>query len=555
MAEQERTGKIETSGPHVETVSNDHAVAAVAAAPRSPTANAAAADKDGAPAAAPEHAAAHPPKPSLRRIIGGAIALAVLAAAVYFGVPVINRALNTVSTDDAYVNGHVTFVAARVPGQVLEVLVDDNYRVKKGQVIVRLDPKPYEVIVEQKKAAYDVAKADFVVAEDDVRAMIGKARSARFKLEHAVEDVNNQVALLHANVAKLNRADADYKRAQSLQKQPGVISQQEVDQYKESYRVALQNVYQVRVGLGLKDIPTSGDLNEVPENLNQIFSTVREALADLIQSAAPLGITASSYDLTPVQVIEEFYQRDPSGKKNVDVIYKKIIADAPTIKLAQVKVDEAKADLDQAELNLSYCTVYAEIDGVVTSRNVNPGNNVTAGQQLMAVRSLTEIWIDANYKETQLANLRIGQPVDLDVDMYGSHKMFKGHITGFTMGTGSTLALLPAENATGNFVKIVQRLPVRIELDKESYHSDKDPLFIGLSVTPYVYYKETPTGPNAGKFLQQLAVEAAEQKLLPAAGAPKASGEPATKFPPNDSDMRDSGARNTGTGAKPEKKQ
>ena len=155
---------------------------------------------------------------------------------------------------------------------------------------------------------------------------------------------------------------------------------------------------------------------------------------------------------------------------------------------------------DQAELNLSYCDVVADIDGVVTRRNVNPGDQVIAGQGLMALRSLTDIWIDANFKETQLANLRIGQPVDLDVDMYGSHRHFQGRISGFTMGTGSTLALLPAENATGNFVKVVQRLPVRIELT--NYDPDVAPLFIGLSVTPYVYIHETPTGPNAGKMLQ-----------------------------------------------------
>jgi membrane fusion protein (multidrug efflux system) len=494
---------------------------------------------------APHHAEARQSKLSLRRVIVGAIIVLAIAGALVYGVPAILLALNTVSTDDAYVNSHVTFVAARVPGQVLEVLVDDNYRVKKGEVIVRLDPTPYQVIVEQKRAAYDVAKANLVVAEDDVRAMIGKARSARFKLQHAIEDVDNQVALLQANVAKLNRADADYKRAINLQKQPGVISQQEVDQYKEAYRVALQNVYQVRVSLGLPPQPASGDLSEYPKNLNQTFSTVREALADLIQSAAPLGITASSYDLTPKQVVDEFYNRDPSGKRNVDVIYKKIIADAPTIKFAQVQVDQARADLDQAELNLSYCTVYAEIDGVVTSRNVNPGNNVTAGQQLMAIRSLTEIWIDANFKETQLAKLRIGQPADLDVDMYGSHKLFKGHITGFTMGTGSTLALLPPEDATGNFVKIVQRLPVRIELDKESYHPDKDPLFVGLSVTPYVYFKETPTGVNAGKFLQQLALEAAAQEPAPGAAATPAGSEQPMKFPPS----------GTGASAKLEKRQ
>ena len=120
----------------------------------------------------------------------------------------------------------------------------------------------------------------------------------------------------------------------------------------------------------------------------------------------------------------------------------------------------------------------------------------------MAVRSLTEIWIDANFKETQLADLRIGQRVRCEVDMYGSRREFEGRITGFTMGTGQTLALLPPQNATGNFVKIVQRLPVRIELT--DYDPDKAPLFVGLSVAPYVYYKEPPTGPHAGEVLQPL---------------------------------------------------
>src|SRR5258708_11645952 len=121
----------------------------------------------------------------------------------------------------------------------------------------------------------------------------------------------------------------------------------------------------------------------------------------------------------------------------------------------------------------------------------------------MAVRSLTEIWIDANFKETQLAELRIGQRVRCEVDMYGSRREFTGRITGFTMGTGQTLALLPPQNATGNFVKIVQRLPVRIELS--DYDPNKDPLFVGLSVTPYVYYKEPPTVPNARTLLQPFA--------------------------------------------------
>ena len=119
----------------------------------------------------------------------------------------------------------------------------------------------------------------------------------------------------------------------------------------------------------------------------------------------------------------------------------------------------------------------------------------------MALRAQTDIWIDANFKETQLDQLRIGQPVDVDVDMYGSRHRFRGRVSGFTMGTGSTLALLPPENATGNFVKVVQRLPVRIEL--VDYDPDKVPLFIGLSVTPYVHVKGTPTGPDAGRMLQR----------------------------------------------------
>ena len=118
----------------------------------------------------------------------------------------------------------------------------------------------------------------------------------------------------------------------------------------------------------------------------------------------------------------------------------------------------------------------------------------------MAIRSLNEIWVDANFKETQFRDLRIGQPVDLYVDMYGGTHVFKGRVAGFAMGTGSTLALLPPENATGNFVKVVQRLPVRIDLI--DYNADRTPLFIGASVVPYVYIHKPPTGPDAGKFLQ-----------------------------------------------------
>ena len=137
----------------------------------------------------------------------------------------------------------------------------------------------------------------------------------------------------------------------------------------------------------------------------------------------------------------------------------------------------------------------------------------------MAIRSLDEIWVDANFKETQLGDLRIGQPVDLNVDMYGSRQTFKGRIAGFTMGTGSTLALLPAQNATGNFIKVVQRLPVRIDL--VGYDAEKNPLFIGTSVEPVVHINEPATGPDAGKFLQALVPQI--QGLNPSAAGSAAS--------------------------------
>jgi len=487
-----------------------------------------------APASAPPPVKSVPARrPSLRRWILGVVLVVAIVGGLVLAAPIIWEMLNTISTDDAYVNGHVTFVAARVPGQVTKVLVDNNNRVRKGDILIKLDKEPYQIQLELQKAVVENAKANLTVAQDEVRAMVAQARANRYKLQHAIEDVNNQVAMLSANVAaletakaRLARADADYKRALDVAKTPGAISQQEIDLRKEAYRVAeaqvqqaLQQVYQIRVSLGLPAEPEEGkSLSYVPKDLDQNFSTVREALGQLLASAAPLGIAPQSYVATPKQVIDEFYKRDPEG--NLDRIYAKIIEEAPPIKLAQSKVDEAQAQLDQAKLNLSYCDVVSEIDGVVTRRNANPGNNVQAGQELMAVRSLTEIWIDANFKETQLADLQIGQRAEIKVDMYGRHHKFEGRITGFTMGTGSTLALLPAENATGNFVKIVQRLPVRIELT--DYNPDKFPLFIGLSVEPHVYYKETPAGPHAGDVLQP-ALPLPEGPTDPAPKAPAAS--------------------------------
>jgi membrane fusion protein, multidrug efflux system len=435
----------------------------------------------------------------------------VVLLALYETLPWAVTAFKTVSTDDAYVNGHVTFVAPRVDGQVVRVLVDDNNRVHKGNLLVELDKEPYRVSLDIAKSHLAVAQADLVAAQAKVRGLAGLARSQRFRLAQSIEDLHNKIAELHAKVAllratdaTLTRARADFQREQQLLAHR-VISAETFDTYQEAFSVAnaqrekaLEDVYQVRAELGLPQTSANGgQLDEVPANLDQHFSTVKEAQYRLVQTAAQLGVV-QPFKQTPDQMLAEFYNRDPSG--NIDTILEQLLKSAPEVKQAEAKLSEAEANLHQAELNLSYCDVVADIDGVVTRRNVNPGDHVIPGQQLMALRSLTDIWVDANFKETQLAKLRIGQPVDLVVDMYGRRRRFRGRISGFTMGTGSTLALLPPENATGNFVKVVQRLPVRIDL--LNYNPDTTPLFIGLSVTPYVYVHQKPTGANAGQFLQ-----------------------------------------------------
>jgi membrane fusion protein, multidrug efflux system len=476
------------------------------------------------------------PRSSGRRMALGLVTLLALLGGGYYFAPTVVRMLQTVSTDDAYVNGHVTFVAPRVAGQVSQVLVDDNMRVKKGELLVQLDKEPFEVQVAIKQAAVDTANADLAAAKAQAHSLAAQVRANRFQLEHAIEDVHTQVALLQARIAAMrskeatrDRAKADLTRAQSLFAR-SAIGREELDQRREAERVAealfnqaQEEIYETRVSLGLPPHPEKGELSEVPAELDQNFSSVRQALGLLLQSGAQLGYTPASWSSTPKQVVEEFYKQDPKG--NLDAIYTRLIAQAPGIKQAEAKLLEARSDLAQANLNLRYCDIVSEIDGVVTRRNVNPGNNVSVGQSLMAVRSLTEIWIDANFKEIQLAELRLGQRVLCEVDMYGSRREFEGRITGFTMGTGQTLALLPPQNATGNFVKIVQRLPVRIELT--DYHPDKNPLFVGLSVVPYVYYKEPPEGPHAGEVLQPLrpvpgpTIPNAGESMGPAARVPE----------------------------------
>src|SRR4051812_11216864 len=318
------------------------------------------------------------------------VGIIFLVAIAAVGIPWLRESLTTVSTDDAYVNGHVTFVAPRVSGQVKRVLVDDNNSVRKGDLLVELDPEPFQVQVDIAQATVTAAQADLVAAQASVRGLEGLTRSLRYGLERAIEDVDDKVATLKLRVAtlgskkaSLTKAQSDYNRNKPLVAS-GTVTQQDMDAYTEAMLVAqaqvqesLQAVYEIRVALGLPPQPEKGeDLTQVPADLNQNFSSVREAQAKLIQAASALGVT-NSFNQTPRKMVADFYKRDPQG--DIDKIYAELLKNAPAVKQAEAKLLQAEKNLSDAQLNLRYTKVLAEIDGVVTRRNVNPGNNVVAG--------------------------------------------------------------------------------------------------------------------------------------------------------------------------------
>jgi membrane fusion protein (multidrug efflux system) len=242
-----------------------------------------------------------------RMLLVGVVGVAVLAALVVFGIPWVENMLNTVSTDDAYVNGHVTFVAPRVGGQISRVLVDDNNRVHKGDLLAELDKEPYQVAVSEKQAAVDTAKADLQAATAAARGIEAQAMSQRWDLQHAVEGVDGEVALLHARVAAIAKSKAalvlaqiEFDRARQLVPR-GDTPQEVLDQRQAELTTSgaelaqtLAEVYQIRVSLGLPAQPGgSGDLGQVPPDLDETFSSVLQAQAQLIQSAAQLGVAHS----------------------------------------------------------------------------------------------------------------------------------------------------------------------------------------------------------------------------------------------------------------------
>ena len=377
--------------------------------------------------------------PKVRRalIIAGPVLLALLLGLyLYFN--------NRESTDDAQVDGHITPVASKIYGRVAKVLVDDNQAVKAGQTLVEIDRADYQAAVDQAKAA--LAQAE------------GEARSAGVDVPRTSETVNSSSSSAQA---QLSGSQADLVRAQATYEQSQTAD----------LAVAQANVEKSRANaeLGKADLERYKPLMEKGEISKQQYDAAK-ANADATASALVadqqrFAQARRNVDISGAQLeaAKARVHQAAAGVASAEADKKRVATRSADAQAKLAAVDRARAQLDAAQLNLSYCNIIAPVDGVATHKSVEPGQIVQAGQGLLVVVPLQSVWVTANFKETQLRNMKPGQTAYVKVDTYG--KTFSGHLDSIAGATGAVLSLLPPENATGNYVKVVQRIPVKIVLD------------------------------------------------------------------------------------------
>jgi len=385
-------------------------------------------------------------------------------------------------TDDAYVRGDITPLSAHIEGYVRRVPVDDFQRVKEGEVLVEIEDDDYRARVAQ-------AEADLQAAKAEARSIEAEAMSRRWKLQRAVEDLDNQIALLHARVAALDKdkavltlAQIDFNRAKQLLGTPAE-SRQQYDRAQKALSTAdaqvneaLAQVYQARASLGLPAQPSNGeDLSQVPPDLDETFSSVLSARADLIQSAAELGVI-HSYAQSPKQMLDEFAKQG-----DIDRYFAQLTTEAPAVK-------QAEAKLDLAKINLGYTRITAPAGGEVSERDVRAGQYVHAGTQVIAFVP-DNVWVVANYKETQLTHVAIGQRAEIRVDTFPGIAI-NAIVDSIAPASGAQFSLLPPDNATGNFTKVVQRIPIKLQISPDNPLAGK--LRPGMSVVATILTDATP---------------------------------------------------------------
>ncbi len=369
--------------------------------------------------------------------------LVIGAAAAYFAYL---HYRDQVSSDDAEVEGHVSAVAPKIAGNVIQVLVNDNQPVKAGDVLVRIDPRDYQ-------ARVDAAKA--TLAEDE-----SKLRSARVNVPMTNETTESGTTAASAQLAS---AQADLERAQVAYQQAATA---DLAFARSNVRASEASNDRAQADLArMKPLVAKAEISQLQFDAYTAAARVAEsqlqAARDKLSSAeqeADIRKTVLEGAQTRVDQAKAQLADSVANRKQVDIR----TADVGT---ADATVQAARANLEAAELQLSYTTVVAPVDGVVTRKSVEVGQIVQPGQGIMTIVPLQDTWVTANFKETQLANVHSGQRAEVHVDMYG--KNLNGRVDSIAGATGARMSLLPPENATGNFVKVVQRIPVKILVDQE----------------------------------------------------------------------------------------
>ncbi len=392
-----------------------------------------------------------PKRKSGRHFIAiGVIVVLVLGALLFWW-----RSTFYEDTDDAQINGHLVQISARIAGQVIKVYVDENQQVAAGAPICDLDPKDFEVAVQQDEANLQAAEAAYEAAKVNVPITGINTGSTLRSTSSDVEGAQAQVAAsrqqLTGAVAQIAQAEANYTKAKL-----------DLERYKP---------------LVEKDVISKQQWDQAVATADADKAALDNAKANEAAARAQVRVSEERVKQAQAQ-----YQSALSGPQQVAA--QKARADQ-----AAAQVEQAKAQLEQAKLNLSYTKIVAPEAGIITRKSVEINQNVSVGQNLMTLVSLDDIWITANFKETQLRHMRAGQTGEISVDAYGGRK-YDVKVTQIGGATGSVLSLFPPENATGNYVKVVQRVPVRLDLADPKNENKDHLLRPGLSVEPKVRVKD-----------------------------------------------------------------
>jgi len=355
------------------------------------------------------------------------------------------------STDDAQIDGYINPISSRVSGYITNVYVDDNQYVKAGTVLAQIDPKDYQVALESSQAT--LANDQATAAASQVNVPVTSVNTSS-QLASAQADVMNARAGISGSEKQLSAAQA-------------AVVQAEANQAK-----ALDDVER------LKQLVDKQEISEQQYVQAVQTASAAEAAVNVARANAQASQDAVSQSSAKLDQALASLESARTGPQQIRIQQSHALA-------ATALARKSRSEVEQAELNLNYTRIVAPVNGLVAKRSAQPGQYVQPGQQLMAIVPLDDLWVTANFKETQLRSVRPGQPAELYVDAYG--RSYRGHVESVAGGTGSVFSLLPPENATGNYVKVVQRIPVRLRIDP-----GQDPNHLlrpGMSVEPKVNVK------------------------------------------------------------------